>query len=142
MLDVRSRSIALALATLLVAPLAFAQSVAPGFGSLTLSGVAGGPVRAVRFGNTGDGFCTGWIASSPNHTVTLEQDVAALTIDVQAPSDTTLVILGPDGTRCNDDHGDSHNPRISGPFGAGEYRIYVGSYDEGQSIRYTLTLRE
>ncbi len=110
-----------------------------GAGTVRVSGVAGGNVRAVRFGNTADGFCTGWIASSPSYELELDED-GELTIRVEAPSDTTLVILGPDGTRCNDDDGDDQNPRISGEFVAGTYRIYVGSYDEGQAIRYTLLI--
>lgn len=128
--------------TLALGPFALAQTVSAGFGSMRLSGVAGGSVRATRFGNTADGFCTGWIGSSPNHTLTLERDFERLTVSVEAPSDTTLVVLGPTGTRCNDDDGSSPNPRISGRFAAGEYRVYVGSYAEGQSIRYTLSIRE
>lgn len=134
-----------AVATVVLALAAFpalGQTLQAGFERLRLSGVAGGTVRAVRFGNTSDGFCTGWIASSPNHTLTLERDYPRLSIAVRAPSDTTLVILGPTGTRCSDDHGDDQNPRISGNFGPGEYRVYVGSYDEGQSIRYTLEVTE
>lgn len=140
------------LATLLAAVLASfalalpmpvsAQNLAAGFGTLRLSGVAGGSVRAVRFGNTSDGFCTGWIGSSPNHTITLTQPISSMSIAVRAPSDTTLVILGPTGTRCNDDDGNNPNPRVSGAFAAGEYRIFVGSYEEGQNIRYSLEVSE
>lgn len=141
MFRLRPTPVLIALAAVLALPAA-AETLRAGFSELRLSGVSGGSVRAVRFGNTADGFCTGWIASSPNHTLTLERDFDALTLAVNAPSDTTLVVLGPTGTRCNDDDGNSHNPRISGRFAAGEYRVYVGSYDEGQSIRYTLTVRE
>lgn len=126
---------------LLLSSAAVAQTLSAGFGSSTLSGVAGGSVRAVRFGNTSEGMCQGWISSSPNHTIELTSP-ANLSLRVNAPSDTTLVVLGPDDTRCNDDAGNSHNPSISGRFPAGEYRIYVGSYEEGQSIRYSLTIAE
>ena len=120
----------------------WAQAVAPGFSSLRLSGSAGGSVRATRYGNTADGFCTGWIGAAPNHTLTLERDFASLTLAVTAPSDTTLVVLGPTGTRCSDDNGTDPNPRISGRFAAGEYRVFVGSYEEGQTVRYTLDVTE
>ena len=131
-----------AAALLLASALAAAQTVAPGFGVLRLSGSAGGAVRAVRHGNTPDGFCTGWIDATPNHTLTLERDFASLTLAVTAPSDTTLIVLGPTGTRCSDDFGSDPNPRLSGRFPAGEYRIFVGSYDEAQRVRYTLEVRE
>ena len=138
-----SKLTTLALTALLTLATATAvgQTLAPGFGQTTLSGLAGGTVRAVRHGNTGDGMCQGWVASSPNHTFELTA-ATSLTIAVAAPSDTTLVVLGPDGPRCNDDSATSHNPQISGRFAAGEYRVYVGSYEEGQSIRYTLTLSD
>lgn len=124
------------------AGLATAQAVNAGFGTMRLSGVAGGSMRAVRFGNTSDGFCTGWIGSSPNHVITLDRAMPTLSIRVQAPSDTTLVVLGPTGTRCSDDDGNDPNPRISGGFAPGEYRVFVGSYDEGQNIRYALEITE
>lgn len=132
-----------AVAALLVAgQRASATGLAPGFEPLELAGTAGGTVRATRFGNTEDGFCTGWIAATPGHVVTLESDHADLTLEVDAPSDTTLIVLGPTGTRCNDDGtDDTTNPRIQGAWEAGEYRVYVGAYEEGQRIRYTLTVR-
>ena len=130
-----------ALSFVMLASVAAAQSVTPGFGEMSLSGLAGGNVRAVRHGNTAHGMCQGWIASTPNHTLELSAETR-LTLRVSAPSDTTLVVLGPDGARCNDDSSSSHNPEISGVFRAGQYRVYVGSYEEGQSIRYSLTLSE
>lgn len=138
-----SKLTGLALASMLtlVTVGAMAQTFTPGFGQSTLSGLAGGNVRAVRHGNTGDGMCQGWIGSSPNHTIELAS-ATNLTLRVSAPSDTTLVVLSSNGTRCNDDSPNGHDPQISGRFEAGEYRIYVGSYEEGQSIRYTLTISE
>lgn len=129
--------------TLAAGSLYGAVSIAPTLdAAVQLSGTAGGDVRATRFGNTSDGFCTGWISATPNHVITLEGPFERLTFAVDAPSDTTLVVLGPNGTRCNDDAtDDSHNPMISGAWVAGEYRVYVGSYEEGQRIRYALTLR-
>ena len=118
-------------------------TIAPELGGpVQLSGTAGGDIRATRFGNTSDGFCTGWIDATPNHVVTLEQPFEDLSFIVNAPSDTTLVVLGPNGTRCNDDASeDGHDPMIRGAWVAGDYRVYVGSYEEGQRIRYSLTLR-
>lgn len=132
---------AVVLTLLMMASAAAAQSLSPGFGEFTVSGLAGGNTRAVRHGNTPDGMCQGWIASSPNHTFELSA-TTQLTLRVSAPSDTTLVVLGPDGARCNDDAGNSHDPAISGSFRSGQYRVFVGSYEEGQSIRYNLTLSE
>lgn len=129
-------------ALLLAGPRASATNLAPGFEPLRLAGTAGGTVRATRFGNTSDGFCTGWIDATPSHVITLDEAVDDLVMEVEAPSDTTLVVLGPTGTRCNDDANDeTSNPRIRGSWAAGEYRVYVGAYEEGQRIRYTLTVR-
>ncbi|MFT6397996.1 MAG: hypothetical protein ACJAYU_002751 [Bradymonadia bacterium] len=137
----RTKLFAAAAALLLLSSTGAAQTLVSGFGSTTLSGVAGGSERAVRFGNTAEGMCQGWISSSPNHTIELTS-ATSLTLRVNAPSDTTLVVRGPDGTHCNDDGGQSHNPAISGRFPAGSYQVYIGSYEEGQSIRYTLTVGE
>jgi hypothetical protein len=136
----------LALATVVVVLVvgvgADATTLVPGFEPLRLTGVAGGTVRATRFGNTDEGFCTGWIDATPNHEFTLEQAFDTLTLEVSAPSDTTLIVLGPTGTRCNDDATDDNpNPQLRGAWAAGQYRVYVGSYEEGQRIRYTLTVR-
>jgi hypothetical protein len=130
--------------SLALVQVASATTLAPGStDAVMLTGTAGGDMRAVRFGNTDSGFCTGWISSTPSHVVTLDSDFAGLVLEVNAPADTTLVVLGPNGTRCNDDTSDDNeNPRINGSsWPAGEYRIYVGAYDEGQRVRYTLTIR-
>lgn len=139
---IRAKLVSVVAVMLLLSSSVMAQTLSAGFGSMTLSGVAGGSVRAVRYGNTANGMCQGWIPSSANHTLQLTS-ITNLSLRVNAPSDTTLVVLGPGGTRyCNDDDGSSHNPSLSGRFAAGEYRVYVGSYEEGQSIRYTLSVTE
>jgi len=125
-----------------LAPTSVSSTVlGPGFrpDPQTMSGTAGGPVRATRHGVTPDGMCTGWIAQSPNHRFTLSQDFDFLAVSVTAPVDTTLVILGPDGARCQDDF-DGFNPSVRGTWRAGDYSVYVGTYDGSQSVRYTMSI--
>ena len=139
----------LAFATGLIAALGmsavvFAQvgphDVSSGFGELEWTGTAGGDRRATRFGVTDDGVCTGYIADDPNHVFVVDGSVN-MRVSVTAPSDTTLVIRGPDGARCSDDV-DGFNPAIDGRWSAGEYEVFVGSYERGERIQYRLTLSE
>ena len=137
-----SLGLVLGVASLTGSALASVIALGSGFERATFTGVAGGTVRAIRFGNTADGFCKGWIGTTPNHVLSLEDPAPRMVMRVRAPSDTTLVVLGPGGTRCNDDVGEGFDPELRGDWQAGEYRVFVGTYDEGQSIRYTLELVE
>jgi len=118
---------------------ALATTIAPGFTApIRLAGTAGGDERATRFGVSPDGVCTGWIPGAPQHTfdLTAAQD---LRIAVSAPADTTLVLRGPSGLRCNDD-ANGHDPALAGTFEAGRWLVYVGSYERTARTAYTLTV--
>jgi hypothetical protein len=117
-------------------------ALSPGFipDPSTLTGVAGGPVDGGGYGSTADGPCRGTIPSAPSHQLTLTDDFAYLRVHVESGGDTTLVVLGPDGTRCNDDTS-GLDPEIAGYWSAGVHDIYVGSYD-GQSHQYTIYFSE
>lgn len=93
------------------------------------------------FGNSPDGLCTGWIGNAPNHTLSLGSAFSQLKFEIDAPSDTTLIVKGPSGVRCIDD-ANGFNPRLSGNFAPGSYEVYVGSYDESVTVQYTLTVSE
>ena len=96
------------------------------------------------------GPCTGWIGALPNH----ELEVTApmrLRISVEAPGDTTLVILRATGGRsgernrpasvyrCNDDTNGMH-PQVDATFEPGTYLVYVGSYNPIENVSYTMTI--
>jgi hypothetical protein len=113
---------------------AAAEPVTVTTGTQTLNGNAGGAVHAA----TMDPRCTGQVGDTPNHVLVLPSAMPQLTLSVEAGPDATLVVLGPGGTLCDDDT-NGLNPALSGPFAAGTYSVFVGSY-QGPSFPYTLTV--
>lgn len=89
--------------------------------------------------------CTGFADSNPDHIMVLQQDFAALTLQVNSGgNDTSLLIQGPtDSTvRCGEDTG-RRNPDAQVQdqgWSAGTYRIWVGSHHQGQRYNYSLTV--
>ena len=54
--------------------------------------------------------------------------------------DITLVVHRPDGTfLCNDDS-EGFNPMVEGNFSPGRYRVWIGSYAQGENGSYRLGL--
>ena len=100
-------------------------ALAPGFALTQATGNAGGLRDAAGMG---DG-CLGNIPEAPQHILNVSAALPNLTIMVNGNSaDTTLVVHLPDGTyRCNDDT-DGLNPVVTGPVGAGNVEVFVGSY--------------
>jgi len=119
------------------------------FGTVTLTpgftpdphvvqGTSGGSVDASNVNPQ----CRGWVSPQPDHLFTTQQAFSNLKILVSSTSDTTLVIHKPDGTYlCNDD-ADGLNPAVTGLFTPGTYRIWVGSYQQGQNSAYRLGFTE
>lgn len=110
----------------------------PAYGEVSLSGgftpdphtlnlQAGGSNAASALG----GNCAGYIADAPDYRLRFNQPAGLpLIISVNAQSDTTLVVNGPDGRwHCDDDSGEGLNPslRFDNPQG-GQYDIWVGVY--------------
>jgi hypothetical protein len=116
-----------------VAGSAQAISVGPGAPPTTLSGEAGGPIHAALMNSD----CTGQVGELPDHVIEVTADTA-LVLTVQSASDSTLMILGPGGTWCNDDT-NGLNAAVQAPFAAGTYSVFVGSY-QGDAFPYTLTV--
>ena len=52
-----------------------------------------------------------------------------------------MIIKGPGGTWCNDDF-DGKDAGIVGEWLAGTYQIWVGSYEKGKYLPYTLKITE
>ena len=107
----------------------------------TLLGTSGGEIHSGYLGETGTGPCRGYATSTPDHMMTLNSYFEYLSVSVQSSGDTTLVINGPDGWWCNDDS-DGVNPAIAGGWIPGTYRIWVGSYGEGQYHAYSVAFSE
>jgi hypothetical protein len=116
--------------------------LSPGFlpDPTTGTGLSGGRVDAATYGNTSHGPCTGMIDDTPDHTMVLRQDFSQLRVQVDSGQDTSLVIRGPGGLRCNDDS-DGLNPVIEGYWPAGTYQIYVGSVESG-THNYSISISE
>jgi hypothetical protein len=107
----------------------------PGQMTAVLSGTSGGPVPARNHGPT----CRGHITAVPGHLVTVHSPMV-LNFNVQAPGDTTLVVVGPGGTFCDDDGGNGFNPRVTRPLQPGTYQVFVGTYSSGRVYPYTLSI--
>ncbi len=93
------------------------------------TGTSGGGVDASYLGNTDTGPCVGNVTVLPDHSLHVNQD-GRLQFDVESFQDTTLLIYGPDGWRCNDDFNEL-SPGLTDYFAAGDYQIWVGSYERG-----------
>ena len=87
--------------------------------------------------------CLGYAAAEPDHQLILTQSQPRLRIAVSSEgADTTLLILGPRGIDCNDnyrrDHRDAAVTARNWP--AGNYQIWVGSFEAGDRIDYQLRI--
>ena len=119
------------------------------FGTLQLAtgfqpdpSVAAGTSGGARQASTLMQGCQGWIANTPDHILNLTTPFRFLRIFAESASDTTLVIQGPDGrVQCDDDTFD-RNPAVQGSFTPGQYRVWVGSYRQGENSAYQLKATE
>jgi hypothetical protein len=132
-----------------------AQEVQPIFGKITIDhkfspdplvyqGISGGDTpgnQVVKKGNTHTGACTGFMDESPNYTLTLLNKFDYLKLIAESTSDTTMIVVGPGGTWCNDDL-DGKNPGIVGEWLPGIYNVWIGSYIKGQYLPYKLKITE
>lgn len=107
-----------------------------------VQGTAGGSTRATQWGVTETGPCMGWVPSSPQHRLRLEED-AQVTIRVRSHTDTTLVLHGRNEngttTLCNDDD-DGSNPGMARRLSAGSYDLYIGTWDAGDRVPFTMSI--
>ena len=109
-----------------------------------LSGISGGRLPATTLteqASTPTGPCLGFIDQVPNHILMLDTFFENLAIRVESRQDTTLIIRGPGGVWCNDDR-EGSNPAISGQWLAGDYQVWVGSYQKETYFPYTLYIQE
>ncbi len=124
-------------------------SLAPGFvpdpHSRTFA--AGGPVDVSSLGHAG---CVGFVTRQPDYILRLTGTSANLKIKfnvrgaaANSPTDTTLVVNTAGGEwRCNDDTNGA-NPQVNLPGAtAGQYDIWVGSYQASGHATGTLQITE
>lgn len=111
---------------------------------LTIRGISGGPVSVRQIAGraeTPTGPCVGLADDQPDHTIVLTAFFNYLSLEVESPEDTTILIKGPGGSWCNDDL-DGKNPGIAGQWLAGTYRIWVGSYKKEKYHPYTIRISQ
>jgi hypothetical protein len=103
------------------------------YGTTTLGGNSGGPNRA----DTLDMSCRGYISEQPSFIMDVT-DESYMSVRVMSQGDTTLVVMGPDGTFCNDDFS-GLNPGLEQYFTPGRYGVWVGSYSPDGSHPFMIT---
>lgn len=109
---------------------------------LSVRGISGGSASGENVAaqaETANGPCVGFVDEKPNHTLVLEDFFDYLSLQVQSPEDTTIIVRGPGGTWCNDDL-EGKNAGIAGEWLAGTYRVWVGSYDKTKNTPYILRI--
>jgi len=116
-------------------------SLAPGFtpDPHVVNGVSGGAISARQVSSR----CRGWISNTPDHVFVATGHYNNLRILARSESDTTLVVADQnDNVWCDDDGGQGTNPLIQRSFAAGTYRVWIGSYRQGENARYSLGFTE
>lgn len=111
---------------------------------MIIRGISGGSVPASQVAEraeTPTGPCVGFVDEPPDHTIVLTAFFDYLSLIVESPQDTTIVISGPGGTWCNDDF-QGKNPGIAGQWLPGTYRVWVGSYDKNNYNPYIIRMTE
>lgn len=111
---------------------------------MTIRGISGGAVATKGIAGRADtmtGPCLGYTDTKPDHTLVLKQFFNYLSLQVESPEDTTLIIKGPGGTWCNDDY-KGKNPGIAGQWLEGTYQVWIGSYKPNSYHPYQIKLTE
>lgn len=111
---------------------------------LTVRGISGGSVPAEKVAGraeTANGPCVGFVDEQPDHTLVLKDFFNRLSLQVQSPEDTTIIVRGPGGSWCNDDS-QGKNAGIAGEWLAGTYNVWVGSFNQTKSPPYILRITE
>lgn len=113
-------------------------SVGPGFtpDPQRSRGETGGSRDARAYGKA----CVGKIDTSPDHQLTVTGTLN-LKIFVESSTDSTLVVVGPNRTWCDDDSHGELDAEISGTFAPGVYQVFVGTNGDNNGS-YTITLTE
>lgn len=120
------------------------QSAAPSIGMVDLDRDPAPvlPQMSTRGAQSTPSGCAGFVPRAP-HLVLRSSTPVALRVAPEATSggDLVLLVVGPDGrVECNDDGGDSLNPLVSMVVPAGDTRVWVGTYEMGSGVDFTLSI--
>lgn len=84
--------------------------------------------------------CEGMIGVQPDHVLEVGEPLT-LRIYVEAYSDPSLIVVGPDGVAyCDDDSHGELQPELTHLFEAGVYSIYVGELEDGLMEIYRIVI--
>ncbi|MCB9595608.1 MAG: serine protease [Sandaracinaceae bacterium] len=90
-----------------------------------LSGNMGGPIQANQLNTS----CRGYVSGPPNHVIVTNSGFRQIRFAVNAGSDSTLVVMLPNGSLlCDDDGGEGLNPLITTQSPPGRIAVWVGAY--------------
>ena len=87
--------------------------------------------------------CAGTVVTAPSHVITLQEDFDYFQIYVaNAPEDTVLIVLGPEGSLvCDSSDGDQ--PQVeNATWPSGVYRVWVGAQRADAAFPYELGVSE
>lgn len=124
------------------APLFENVTLSPSSPEVTVRGISGGPQLAAQVSGrqeTSTGACVGYVDTDADHRMMLTNALDYLSLQVESPEDTTLIIRGPGGSWCSDDL-NGRNPGIVGSWLPGAYEIWVGSYRPGDYYPYVIRI--
>ena len=120
------------------------RQVTPGFlpDPIDIPVVSGGAIDARGLG-LGPG-CVGYVTRQPDFIVRLAGNSSSLRMYVTSQADTTLIVnTATSQWRCNDDSYGGTNPSVDLPGStAGQYDIWIGSYQSGVQARGVLHITE
>ena len=120
------------------------RTLRPGFvpDPVNINIVSGGNINASGLG-LGAG-CVGYVTAQPDFILTLRGTSSNLRFYVTAGSDTTLLVNTAGGSwQCNDDSYGGNNPTVNiANATAGQYDVWVGSYQSGVQARGQLHITE
>jgi len=84
--------------------------------------------------------CRGYVSRAPDLLLRSSARIA-VQLDVQTSTDLVMAVLTADGEwLCDDDSGRGFAPAISAGLGAGDHRVWVGTYSNNTSGSYTLSV--
>jgi len=115
---------------------------APPFANRTVTGSFVGTVSAYELGPR-DLYCAGYVPTESQVCISVPPGGGMYDIEVTDAEmvDSVLLIVGPDGrVDCDDDGGMHLLSRIYTHFTEGEYHVYVGTYSQGLSGNFVMTV--
>jgi hypothetical protein len=127
------------------APAAGLDALEAGFGTVAKEIAVDGSLPAFDI-DLGNPECTGFIDGVPTFGFTYAGEAdTTLRLFFEGDHDSTLLLRAPDGTFiCSDDFAGAENlnPLIDFAAGAGQYLLFVGTFEPGASLSGTLTITE